>query len=159
MSRPFSFTLELVSNSPDIRPSKIVGTRVGFCVVMPDAGETERWFDGFVSRFTYRGTDDRANVSRYQAEVVPWLWFMGRTSDCRIFQGKTIPQIVAEVLGECPNSSFDESGIDGSAHKPLEYCVQYRESDLDFVSRLLERAGIYYYFTHKQGAHKLVLAD
>lgn len=159
MSRPFRFSLDLVSNQHNIKPADIVGTRMSFAIVMPDAAETERWFDGFVSRFSYCGTDDRANASQYQAEVVPWIWFMGRTSDCRIFQNRSIVEIVREVLGDCPHCNFDDTTLDTGSYPKLEYCVQYRETDLAFVSRLLERAGIFYFFRHRNGEHKLVLGD
>jgi type VI secretion system secreted protein VgrG len=88
----------------------------------------------------------------------PWLWFLSRTADCRIFQKKTVPQIFEAVAKECGFSDYQLS-LTGT-YQPLEYCVQYRETDLNFVSRLLEAAGIYYFFEHQDtGKHVMVLAD
>jgi type VI secretion system secreted protein VgrG len=159
MSRPFAFTLELIANSQSVNPASLVGQRASFCIIMPDEADTHRWFDGFITSFSYHGSDDRADSSRYHAEISPWIWFMGRTTDCRIFQNVSILDVVREVMNECPNACFDDSRVNAEAYPKLEYIVQYRESDLDFVSRLLERAGIYYYFMSEEGQHKLILAD
>jgi type VI secretion system secreted protein VgrG len=90
-------------------------------------------------------------------EVVPWLWFLTLSQDCRIFQHKNVLDIVAEVFGEYPTSDYEVRCIESYAAR--EYCVQYRESDFDFVSRLLEEEGIYYFFEHSKVGHKLVLVD
>jgi type VI secretion system secreted protein VgrG len=109
-----------------------------------------------VSKFSYAGTDDR--LHKYTAEVVPWLWFLTMTADCRIFQEKTVPDIIEQIFNDLGFSDFETQGIKG-AHPVWEYCVQYRETDFDFVSRLMEQEGIFYYFRQEQGKHTLVLAD
>lgn len=123
----------------------------------------ERIFAGRVNRFLYRGQvaapgTSGNTVGRYQAQIVPWLWFLTQKSDCRIFQQKTIPQIIEAVLN--PHSTqYDLSRLTAT-YATQEYRVQYRESDFAFVSRLMEEAGIYYYFD--QTADKefnLILAD
>lgn len=155
MSRLFRFDLELCSDKTKKHDvTQIVGKNVTFWVEFPD-GEP-RYFNGVVKRFSYGGTDDR--VSHYRAEVVPWLWLLTRTSDCRIWQEKSIPEIIEEIFGENGFSDFDKSGISGS-HQKWEYCVQYRETDFNFVSRLMEHEGIFYYFKHEQGKHTLMLGD
>jgi type VI secretion system secreted protein VgrG len=154
MSRLFTYKLELLSTKDAISPQEIVGKNVTFWVEYADG--SPRYFNGFVSRFAYCGKGDRLNI--YRAEVVPWLWFLTRTSDCRIFQHKSVVDIVKQVFSDLGFNDFQTSEIKGS-HPTWEYCVQYRETDFAFVSRLLEQQGIFYYFKHEKGKHTLVLAD
>ena len=89
--------------------------------------------------------------------VRSWLWFLTRTTDCRIFQEKTVPDIIKEVFQDHSMAVFDD-GLTGT-YAQREYCVQYRETDFNFVSRLMEEEGIYYYFEHSDGKHTLKLVD
>jgi type VI secretion system secreted protein VgrG len=155
MSRLFQFDLEMISDNNAIAAKDLVGKNVTFSVDRADG--SVRHFNGFVSRFS-AGDEDDEGRRNYRARVVPWLWFLTRTSDCRIFQKKKIPDIVEQIFGDLGFSDFDKSKIKGS-HPQWEYCVQYRETDFAFVSRLLEQEGIYFFFKHEQGKHTLVLAD
>jgi len=94
----------------------------------------------------------------YRATLSPWLWFLTRTSDCRIFQNMTVPAIIEQVFHDHGFNDFIPTKLSGS-YRTWEYCVQYRETDFNFVSRLMQQEGIYYYFTHENGKHTLVLAD
>src|SRR6266403_2247685 len=94
ISQLFSFQLDLISQNYNFDFNAVVGQEVSFCVQLEEH-EEYRFFNGFVSRFMQLADDGR--FARYQAEVVPWLWFLTRTSDCRIFQNKTVPDIVHEV--------------------------------------------------------------
>jgi type VI secretion system secreted protein VgrG len=154
MSRMFRFELYLVSEKDSISAKDIVGKNVTFSLRKPDGGL--RHFNGFVSRFVSSGRGDR--LSTYRAEVVPWFWFLTRTSDCRIFQNMTIVQIVEKVFKDLGFSDFDTSGVKGE-HPTWDYCVQYRETDANFVSRLLEQEGMFFFFKHEKGKHTLVIAD
>ena len=154
VSRLFSFHLQMHSTNDSISPKEIVGKGVTVTLKMLDS--SERYFNGVVSRFSYTGTDDR--FSYYTAEIVPRLWFLTLNADCRIFQGKSVPDIIKEVFGDLGFSDFETSEIKGS-HPKWDYCVQYRETSFNFVSRLMEQEGIFYYFRHGQGKHVLVLAD
>jgi type VI secretion system secreted protein VgrG len=153
MSSLFGFQLQMLSNDATIKPQDIVGKRVSFWVELAD--ESKRYFDGFVTSFAFRGTGDR--FSLYLADVAPNLWFLTQRSDCRIFQDKAVPDILREV--------FDKAGLTESDlrvngnHPKRTYCVQYRETDFAFVSRLMEEEGIFYYFRHEKGKHTLVVAD
>jgi type VI secretion system secreted protein VgrG len=155
MSRLFEFDLEMISDDNAISARDLVGKNVTFSIERGDG--SQRYFNGFVSRFA-AGDEDDEGRRNYRARVVPWLWFLTRTSDCRIFQKKKIPDIVEQIFGDLGFSDFDRSKLKG-AHPQWEYCVQYRETDFQFVSRLLEQEGIYYFFKHEQGKHTLVLAD
>lgn len=153
ISRLFTFDLDLVSEDPSIQYDSIVGQRVSVRVTLHDG--SSRYWNGFVSRFVQAGRD--ANVAVYHATVVPWLWFLDQTSDCRIFQNKTAPDIIKQVFQEYGYNDFKLS-LYGDFVK-RDYCVQYRESDFNFVSRLMEEEGIFYFFEHEHGKHTLILGN
>jgi type VI secretion system secreted protein VgrG len=153
VSRLFEFNLDLLSADPDITFRDIVGRQVTFSVRLADGGQ--RSFNGFVSRFAQSGMDVR--FTHYSMQVVPWLWFLTRNADCRIFQNTSIPDIIKKVF---KNRGFSDFRVNLVAeYEPREYCVQYRETDFNFVSRLMEQYGIFYFFEHEQGKHTLVLGD
>lgn len=154
ISRLFRYELDMISDDGAIAAADIVGKNVTFSVKMAD--DSPRFFNGFVSRFV--AGDEEGGRRNYRAEVVPWLWFLTQTADCRIFQNMRVPEIIEKIFGDLGFSDFDLGKVGGN-HKKWEYCVQYRETDFNFVSRLMEQEGIYYYFKHEDGAHKLVLAD
>lgn len=153
LSQSFTYELELESKNSNIAFNDIIGQNVTIKVEAEVSGS--RYFNGFVSEFIQ--IEGRGQLARYRAKVVPWLWFLTRVSDCRIFQAKTIPQIIEAVFQSRHFSQY-ELRLTGS-YPAIEYCVQYRESDFDFVSRLMEQEGICYFFVHKNGGHTLVLAD
>ncbi len=158
ISKLYAFQLEMVSERDSIAAKDIVGKNVTFTVDLPD--QTPRYFNGFVSRFAYCGTEGR--LSRYRAEVVPWLWFLDQTADCRIFQGETVPQIVKKIFDEMKFTDYEDKELfkdDLKKHPKRDYCVQYRETDFHFISRLLEEEGIFYFFRHENGKHVLVLGE
>lgn len=156
ISRLFSYELNLLAYDNDSIPfEKIVGQKVTVQIQLPDG--TLRNINGYVSRFVQGETDKRL-FTHYHAQVVPWLWFLTRQADCRIFQNKTAPEIITQVF-----DLFEFKDYRNNLQNPyptLEYCVQYRETSFNFVSRLMEEFGIFYYFIHSdQGTHQLVLAD
>src|SRR5579864_2253174 len=153
VSRLFNFQLRLLSENTCIAFDKIVGQRVAISLVLPD--NSKRYFNGFVSRFSCTGGDRR--FSFYHAEVVPWLWFLTRTADCQIFQQKTIPEIIKKVFQDHGFQDFQDRLQ--ATYLQREYVVQYRETAFNFVSRLMEEYGIFYFFEHDAGSHKLILAD
>ena len=154
LGRPFMMFLDMISDTSDINFDDIVGQNVTVRLQKP-SDEEPRYFNGFVSRFTQTRLSGR--TTQYQAEVVPWLWFLTRTSDCRIFQEMTVPDIIKQVFRDHGFTDFEDR-LSGT-HPEWEYCVQYRETDFNFVSRLMEQEGIYYYFEHENGKHTMILAD
>lgn len=154
ISRLFHFHLDLMSEDPDIDFDRIVGQNVTVSIRLADPG-AKRYFNGHVSKFVQLPGEGR--LAHYQADMVPWLWFLTRTSDCRIFQNKSIPDIVQEVFRDFSFTDF-ENQVQGH-YEPREYCVQYRETAFNFVARLLEQEGIFFFFRHENGKHILVLAD
>jgi type VI secretion system secreted protein VgrG len=156
LSRLFSYELNLLAfEHSSISFQDIVGQKVTISIQLPDG--TPRYINGYVSRFTQGDTDDRM-FTHYRAEVVPWLWFLTRQADCRIFQNMTAPDIISQVFNLFGFKDFRLSLK--SDYPELDYCVQYRETSFNFVSRLMEEYGIFYYFDHTvQGKHTMVLAD
>jgi type VI secretion system secreted protein VgrG len=153
LGRLSTLHIELLSKNGKIAIDDILGQNVTVKLELP--GDSTRYFNGYVTRFSQGGAYGR--YFRYTALAQPWLWFLTRTSDCRIFQDMTVPDILKKVLGECEQNDI-KSRLTGTYRK-WTYCVQYRETDFNFVSRLMEHEGIYYYFTHDAGRHTMVLAD
>ena len=154
MSALSEYELELYSERADLRIDELLATPLAVSVELPRGGK--RHFHGIVTRFQAGARQGR--YATYRATVRPWLWFLTRAADCRIFQDKSVLEIVKAVFAPYAIADFDTSGVSGS-YRPMPYCVQYRESDFDFVSRLLEREGIWYFFRSEAGRHTMVLAD
>lgn len=152
ISRCFAYTVGFVSENPNIDPLKMLGGPVS---VEGEAGDPKRWFSGLVSEFRLTRIEDR--LAYYEAVLRPWFWFLGNTTDCRIFQNMSVIEIIEKIFSEAPAAKF-EKRLQGS-YPPRDYCVQYDETDLDFVQRLLEHEGILYFFEHGDGEHTLILAD
>ena len=154
MSRLFEFELDLLSEDNNINPNDIVGANVTFGIKMAD--DEPRLFNGQVIAFM-SGDEDKREHRNYRAIVVPWLWMLTKTSDCRIFQEMTAPDIIEQVFSDLGFSDFEIKA--NGTHPERTYCVQYRETDFNFVSRLMEEEGMYYYFKHEDGKHTLVVSD
>lgn len=153
LGRPFQYELDLISEDLQIKAADIVGQNVTVRIKLL-SGE-DRYFNGFISRFVQVPTE--SDEAAYHATAVPWLWFLTRTADCRIFQEMTVPDIIKQVFRDLGFTDFEDSLT--ATYRTWEYCVQYRETDFNFVSRLMEQEGIYYFFKHENGKHKLVMAD
>ena len=153
LGRLFQFDLDLLSEDPEIKLQDILAQNVTVRYLRPD-GEY-RYFNGFVNQFSQAGS--HGNLFVYRATLRPWFWFLTRTADCRIFQNKTVPDIIKEVFRDKGFSDFEDT-LSGS-YREWENCVQYRETDFNFISRLMEQEGMYYFFKHEDGKHTLVLSD
>jgi type VI secretion system secreted protein VgrG len=131
---------------------------LGQQVTVTFQGEPPRYFNGIISRLSQgqrvNGLDENVKLIHFEAEMVPRLWLLTKNVRSRIFQQKSVPDILKEVL-----KGLDFSSEIQGTFEPRDYCVQYRESDFDFASRLMEEEGIYYFFKHKADGHKLVLAN
>ena len=153
LGRLFQIDAELLSENFQISFPQIVGQNV--TIRLETIQAAPRFFNGHVRSFRQTGAVGR--LARYHAEIVPKLWFLTRSADCRIFQNKKVPDIVKEVLQERGITDIEDTLT--ASYPQWEYCVQYRETDFNFISRLMEQEGIHYYFKHAQGTHTLVLAD
>ena len=154
VSEPFRFVLKLLSPDPNVDMQALLTKPAVLSFNMTE--EAERHVHGHVVRITLLECGEDG-MAAYEAELAPWLWFLNRYSDCRIFQNKTVPEIVEQVFRDRGFSDY-QLKLQGSFPQ-REYVVQYRETDFNFVSRLLEDEGIFYYFEQSQDKHTLVLAN
>jgi len=161
LSEPFKFTLTLVTqDAKSVDLAALLGTIVHVTVGEESTAaqrvkHEDRYFNGYVTSVSREALLNTKWL--YTVELRPWLWLLGKITDCRIFQQKSVPQIVEKVFTDRGFKDY-ELRLD-ETYEPREYCVQYRESDLDFVSRLLEQEGIYYFFEFDAQKHKLILTD
>ncbi|HEX5686591.1 MAG TPA: type VI secretion system tip protein TssI/VgrG [Ideonella sp.] len=145
--------LVLLSEKKDIAPDELLGKPVTLTLAFRD--DAKRHLNGYVARFAQGGFEGKYFI--YEMTLRPWLWLLTRTTDCRIFQDMTVPDIVKSVFNDHPVARFEQKLF--RSYRPWTYCVQYRETDFNFVARLLEHEGIYWFFDHSEGDHKLVLCD
>jgi type VI secretion system secreted protein VgrG len=150
----FEFDLDLLSENYEINFDDIIGQNVTIRMELPEGGT--RYWNGYINHFV-QGVSTSVQFAQYRATMVPWLWFLTRTSDCRIFQEKTVPDIIKQILNEFGFSDIEDRLSGG--YRTWTYCVQYRETYFNFVSRLMEQEGIYYFFLHERGKCTIVLCD
>ncbi|MEQ8788337.1 MAG: type VI secretion system tip protein TssI/VgrG [Pirellulaceae bacterium] len=156
LSQLFHFELDMLSTNQDIDPSSVVGTSATISVQLPSGDP--RYINGMINRFAAGSPETwEQGYRRYRATIVPQFWFLSLNSDCRVYQNLAIPDIISQVFSNAGLTSFKDATK--STYSPLVYCVQYNESDFAFVSRLMQWAGIYYFFTHDNGSHTLTLCD
>ncbi|MFO7179179.1 MAG: type VI secretion system tip protein VgrG [Pseudomonadota bacterium] len=154
LGRPFTYDLELLSRDERVDLSALLGKPATVLLTRHDG--LPRPFNGIVTHFSLAGEVSDGYV-RYRARMRPWLWLMSYRTNSRIFQNKTVPDVLKELFREHGFTDLEERL--SSEYRTWEYLVQYRESDFNFVSRLMEQEGIYYYFKHDYDKHTLVLAD
>ncbi|MCP4349974.1 MAG: type VI secretion system tip protein VgrG [Desulfobacterales bacterium] len=159
ISSPYEVELTLASEE-EVSFDDVIG-KEGLLTILGE--EADRYAHGIVNQFMQTGSIEEAPVTirfyMYKATVVPSLWLLSLEQDCRIFQNKSVPDIVKKIL--------EDGGITGDRYsfrlqgqyQPRDYCVQYRETDLNFISRLLEEEGIFYFFEHTEDKHLLVFGD
>jgi type VI secretion system secreted protein VgrG len=152
LGAPFVYELEVASDDPKISPNVVLGEPVTVSVAIED---DVRHYSGIATALQSIGVQTENFV--YRLVLRPWLWLLSRSTNCRIFQEKTVVDIVKQVFRDRGFSDFEER-LTGT-YLPRTYVVQYRETDLNFVRRLMEDEGIYFYFAHELGKHTLVMCD
>ncbi len=156
LGRLFEFDVHLLSREEKIEPRDVLGKSLTIQLELQDGGV--RYFNGVISRFAQTAEiAGGGEFAQYRAFLRPWLWFLTRSSDCRIFQNLTIVDIIKKIFDDAGYSDYTTELV--ADYKEWEYCVQYRETDFNFVSRLMEQEGIYYFFRHEEDKHTLVLCD
>jgi type VI secretion system secreted protein VgrG len=155
ISELFEFKIEVLSKNQTIKPEELIGKPLTVTI----QNEIKRTFNGYVSQFAY-GDVKAENFRTYRLTMVPWLWFLSKTNNHRIFQEKTTKDIIEQVFQDYDDPRFNdfEFHLDGN-YEPREYCVQHNESDLNFISRLLEEEGIAYYFEQHENSHVMKIVD
>lgn len=154
LSELFKFNVDLVSQDARIELKKLIGKKVTMAITLADG--TPKYISAHVSDFVHSGAD--GGVANYHAELVPWLWILSRRRDSRIFQDKTTEQIVKEVFDYYLTLADHEFRL-SKPLKPISYCTQYQESDLNFVLRLLENEGLFFTFQHSKEGHRMIISD
>lgn len=153
ISRLFDFTVSALSIRQTIKPQDLLGKSVTLSMARP--GGKRRLVNGIVVAFS-GGEVTRSNYRLFSLRVAPTLWLMGRSSDYKVFQDRTAVEIAEELLGAA-GVSFEKKLQ--ATYDKREYCIQFGETNLAFIERLFAEEGIFYYFTHQSGAHKMVIAD
>ena len=153
VSRLFEIEVEALSGTADLDFDALLGRNL--TVALDTAADEPRYFNAFVTRVRFLGAKGR----NYGIGITcaPWLWFLTLSRNCRIFAEKNVREIVSEVLDQHSMGDY-EFRLDRD-YPVYEYCVQYNETDYDFVCRSLEREGISFYFEHENGSHRLVFVD
>jgi type VI secretion system secreted protein VgrG len=163
LSGLFNFKMELASKKNDVTFDKLAGKNV--TVSIKSADNSLRFFNGIIVSFSPVEISEKEGYSKYSAIMQPSLWLLSRCLDCRIFQDKSVPDIIRQVLD---HGTLRKKGVQvkidhrfelSGSYSAWEYCVQYNETDLEFIDRLCENEGIFYFFEHQNGKHTLVFAD
>jgi type VI secretion system secreted protein VgrG len=152
LSELFTFNIDALSETEDVDFDAALGAK---CTVSVTSNDNTRHFNGILVEAQWTGR--REHLYSYRLVLRPWLWLLSRVSDCRIFANKTAPEIISDIFSKHGFATFEKKLTEN--YTTLEYYVQYRETDLDFVTRIMEEFGIYYFFRHEDGQHTLVLAD
>jgi len=148
----FEFEVIAAAPSQSVSIDDLLGTPASVAVELSDG--KQRHFHGLVCAMGMEGSDQR--MFGYRMVLRPWLWLLTRRSDTRVFQNIGLVDILKKVFAPfSPNYTFQISGT----LPTYEYCVQYRETDFNFVSRLMEQEGVYYYFKHEANKHTMVVVD
>ncbi len=166
LGRLFDFHVDVLADKHDIALERFLG-KLLTVTVPTDGGESgtsavptadSRYFNGVVVQAAYQGLE--GSYAAYRLQVAPRMWAMTLKSDCRIFQNMTIKEIIREVFNEhsISGDAYDDGNLVGT-YETKEFVVQYRETDFNFVSRLMEQEGIYYFFKHSRNLHQLVTID
>ena len=160
LGRMFEYELELLSERSDITAEQLLGSNATVSLELAD-GASSRFFNGYITRFAVQGvirtTAFKGQTAYlYLATMNPGLWFLTRSSNSQIFNASTINDTIMKLLNA---DSLLKVQTSVGKTETRDYAVQYRETDFNFVSRLAEHAGIYYYFTHDNGVHTMVLLD
>ncbi|NOT56438.1 MAG: type VI secretion system tip protein VgrG [Deltaproteobacteria bacterium] len=151
LSQLFHFQLDLLAeNATNVPFDQLLGQRVTIEVMLPQG--KKRHFNGICNRLS-QGEQDFEFTS-YRMDIVPQFWFLTRRAQSRIFQQMSVPDILKKVL-QGVDVTYE---LQGTFH-PRDYCVQYRETDFNFASRVMEEEGIYYFFKHTAEGHKMVVAN
>ncbi|MCH7814308.1 MAG: type VI secretion system tip protein VgrG [Planctomycetes bacterium] len=156
LSQLYRFEIDLVAEDADVSLDDSVGRPAVLSMFTPHG---DRWVHGIVARIAHLG--ETVGQTYYRVELVPALWLLTHRYQSRIFQGQNVLEIISAVLAQAgfPADYLNTECVAPDAHLPREYCVQYRETDFNFISRLLEDEGIFYRFEQTETGHQMVLAE
>jgi type VI secretion system secreted protein VgrG len=151
ISHLFEFDVRMIADlTKEVKFDAIIGQSV--TVEMRLLDDSKRFFNGIVKRFSQGARDE--SFMHFRAHIVPKLWFLSKKIRSRVFQHLSVPDILKQVLTGL-DVNYDLTGT----YYPRDYCIQYQESDFNFISRLMEEEGIYYFFKHTDGNHQMMVTD
>jgi type VI secretion system secreted protein VgrG len=153
ISSVFEYRLTAYSAKSDVKFDSIIGTNAA--VILKASGSLERKFNGVVVEAHEVGTENDLTVC--ELVLRPWLWLLSHTRNCKIFEKKTVKEIIKAVFDDAGFKDYSDKTTE--SYPQIEYCVQYRESSMNFVCRLMEEFGIYFYFEHADDKHTLIMVD
>jgi type VI secretion system secreted protein VgrG len=174
ISRLFTVQIEFQSPRLKLTPADVIGKPVTLEIDRRDANgdpvDPQRFFHGYINRFSAGpvSTFQDFEYRTYRAVIVPWLWFLTQTARCFIFfpekEEKSIYEVIEAVFKRTATDlhvkpEYDLSGIADLKNRKVKHCVQYRETDFNFVSRIMEQYGVHYCFKHEDGKHTLLLSN
>ena len=155
ISEPFSFSLDLSSDDKQLDFSRLVGQKAVIKIRIADEISSHRYINGIIGEFNQSGTD--GNQALYHAKIKPWVWLLSFSNDYKIYQNMSVVEIVESVFTEFTFCRY-ELRLQKSYNK-REYCTQYGESHFNFVTRLLAEEGIFYFFSHTEKEHTMIISD
>jgi type VI secretion system secreted protein VgrG len=156
LGRPFLYVAMMSSDKAKGELMSLLGSKMTISVTLSNQ-VTKRYFNGIIARVEYAGL--RKGAAAYRIELRPWIWLLSHQQDCAIFQNQTAWDIITTIFEKAGFDNYEDKRQNSAGSTTLEYCVQYDESSFDFVTRLMEQFGIYYYYTHSDGAHTLMFCD
>jgi len=154
MSSLFYYSLEVASERPDIEAKELIGEKINFWVKRQDG--QKHHLNGYIKSFSRLSTST-AGYRHYCIEVVPWLWFLTKSLDCCVFQNMSVIEVIEDVLNKDQHANFKIKC--SRNYMKQDYCVKYQETDFEFISRLLNHNGLFYYFSQEKGLHTLIISD
>jgi type VI secretion system secreted protein VgrG len=156
VSEPFEFRLSMISEQADLELKILVGEAISVSLVT--SSKELRYFHGYVTSFMF--TESDGGMAFYEAVIAPWTEFLKYRYNCRVFQQMSVIDIVQKVLGDAEYRSYAKFEVDlRGTYPPITLCVQYNESDFNFISRLMEEYGIQYSFVFDDAGHTMVIKD
>ncbi|MGH9099598.1 MAG: type VI secretion system Vgr family protein, partial [Acidimicrobiales bacterium] len=156
LGRPFLYVAMMSSKEAKGDLLSLLGSSMTISIMQSDQ-TTKRYFNGYIARMEYAGLSGGA--ASYRVELRPWIWLLSHQQDCAIFQNQSPWTIITKIFSNAGFSNYSDQRRNAAGGVALEYCVQYDESSFDFVTRLMEQYGIYYYYKHDSGKHTLVFCD
>ncbi len=154
LSGLFQFDVYMVAAQESVDLESLIGEKLTLRLQLTN--DSTQHLNGYVRQVSQ--LTSAHGSPRCHAEVVPWLWFLTQNTNCRVFQQKTTPEIIKQIFSDRGFGGDFEDRLQGQ-FEPRDYCLQYRETDFAFVTRLMAEEGIFYYFEHSDGNHKLILAN
>ncbi|MDB5512259.1 MAG: type secretion system Vgr family protein [Enterovirga sp.] len=155
MGELFEYRIDAIAKDENLSFKSALGRNC--TVTLHSYNGAKRHFSGILAEAQWIGIRHRHHA--YRLVLRPWLWQLGFTADCRIFKNKTVIDIIKKIFSDQGFGASDFKVTTSGDYPALEYCAQYRETDLAFVTRLMEEYGIYTYFKHEEDRHVLYLAD